>query len=1417
MVARHGVLLLAALTLGSAAPDAGQRPGTEVAEQAAAAPRRLKVWFLGDRGHHQPAARAAEVHAPLAARGVDLFYREDLDLLQPGALEAADALVVYANHDLLGADGRGSERAAALLEWVRGGGALVAVHCASFCFRDREEYVGLVGGQFLRHGTGTFRTEVVDGEHPIAQGYDGFESWDETYVHHLLADDRRVLEQRPPQGDEAGPEDWTWTREEGEGRVFYTAWGHDSRTWTHAGFQDLLVRGIRWATGDDAPGRAWRKDAFTYREARVPNYQPAGQGQVHDSMQEPLEPAASAQHHVVPPGMRLELFATEPLVTKAIAQCWDERGRLWVAETVDYPNDRKDSGGGDRIVILEDADGDGRADLRTVYAEGLSVPTSLVHGPDGLIVSQAPSMLLLPDRDGDDRADERIELFRGWGTGDTHAGPSNLRYGFDGWIWGTVGYAGFNGEVGGVRHRFGSGIYRFRPDGSALESLRATTNNTWGLGLSEEGLVFGSTANGNASVHLGIPNRVYERLRGWSPGPLQTIAETQRFHPVTEGVRQVDFHGQYTAGAGHALYTARAFPERYWNRAAFVSGPTGHLVGQLFLEPDGSHFRARDGWSLFASRDEWCAPISAEVGPDGCVWILDWYNYIVQHNPTPRGFDNGPGNAYVTPLRDKTHGRIWRVVPESGTTAAPPLADLGQRVAALEDGNLFWRLSAQRLLASEPGAERDAALLRMLAEPRIDAVGLVPGALHAAHLLLGEGGAREAARLEADRLLRLHARGPHAVLRRLACELLPRDAALTDLVLAGRLLDDAAPRVRLAALLALAETPGDDRVGVELERLLREPSFLEDRWLPEAALAAAAQHAAGFLTAVLRGTRRDELELREERAPRNLLANGSIEAVDGERPVGWSPRTYGGQAEHFLAPGRNGGHALGIRSASGSDTSWFAPARLEPGGRYRLSAWVRTAADFDRHTGRGVQLNVHEVQGTEDTRTEGLGPGTGWRQVVTEFTADGRADVTINALFGGWGFAKGEAWFDDLVLEPLAPPVLGGELGRVVTRVTNHEAEFGDPAERVELLEALPDAVPELARAILEGFVASARSQGPALDAPGLRRLERVHAGLDGPCRVLLTRLVLGWGAGPAFAQQAEASRAWLVDELRRLDLAPAEAGFAARELLLLGEAVAVPLLLEALDLDTAPDVAATVLAALGEASGDDVGRALLRRLEALAPGARLVAVQLLTRRAAWTTALLDAIEAEALPVSALPATSWQALQQSPNEVLAERALALGPGARGDGAALVARYQGALDLEGRPELGHALYEEHCAVCHRFGGQGGEVGPALDGIGATSGEELLVHVLDPSRNVEANYQLWTAVTFDGVIHAGRLLGETRTTLELIDAQARTTTLEKEEVEVLSPSPVSLMPSGFESLGEQGLADLFAFLRSQEDHR
>src|SRR6266852_7888657 len=122
-----------------------------------------------------------------------------------------------------------------------------------------------------------------------------------------------------------------------------------------------------------------------------------------------------------------------------------------------------------------------------------------------------------------------------------------------------------------------------------MEFIRSTNNNTWGLGMSEEGIIFGSTANGNPSVYMPIPNRYYEAVRGWAPSlVLKPIADTYKFHPFTTKVRQVDWHGGYTAGAGHSLYTARNYPQEWWNRTAFVCEPTGHLVGTFVLRRDGS-------------------------------------------------------------------------------------------------------------------------------------------------------------------------------------------------------------------------------------------------------------------------------------------------------------------------------------------------------------------------------------------------------------------------------------------------------------------------------------------------------------------------------------------------------------------------------------------------------------------------------------------------------------------------------------------------------------------------------------------------------------------------------------------------------------------------------------------------------------
>ncbi len=260
-----------------------------VASASSAGARDLSLLFLGDRGHHQPAERFAQLQPVLVSRGVKLTYTENVGDLNPATLAKYDGLIVYANIDEIK-----PEQETALLEYVAAGHGFIPLHCASFCFRNSPKYVELVGGQFQRHGKEVMRTAIVLPDHEIMRGFAGFESFDETYHHakHNEAN-RVVLETHEEPGNEGltHAEPWTWTRTQGKGRVFYTAWGHDERTWSHAGFHNLVERGIRWACGDDPQlagpysdlasyqptMTAKRTDVkpFEYVEAKVPFY-PAG-------------------------------------------------------------------------------------------------------------------------------------------------------------------------------------------------------------------------------------------------------------------------------------------------------------------------------------------------------------------------------------------------------------------------------------------------------------------------------------------------------------------------------------------------------------------------------------------------------------------------------------------------------------------------------------------------------------------------------------------------------------------------------------------------------------------------------------------------------------------------------------------------------------------------------------------------------------------------------------------------------------------------------------------------------------------------------------------------------------------------------------------------------------------------------------
>ncbi len=816
---------------------------------------RVDILFLGHASqHHNSAMNLPLLASALSKEGISFTYTENPNDLNAENLSRYDGLMIYANHEQIT-----PEQESALLNFVEQGKGLIPVHCASFCFQNSPKYIDLVGGQFSKHGTDTFTTTIIKKDHVITSSLKEFSTWDETYVHDKLAKDITVLMERI-EGDHHEP--WTWVKEFGKGRVFYTAYGHDERTWNNPGFQQLMKQGILWAVGEEAKAKweVFRKQVpvlVYHDEPGIPNYE---KRDPIPKFQEPLSPEESAKLIQVPVGFDLQLFASEPNIINPIAMEWDERGRLWVIETVDYPNTvRDDKGtGDDRIKICEDTDGDGKADKFTVFAEKLNIPTSMVFSNDGIIISQAPHFLFLKDTDGDDKADVKKVLIDGWGTFDTHAGPSNLKYGYDNQIWGVVGYSGFEGIIAGENRKFSQGIYRFKPDVSTFEFMTGTSNNTWGLGFSENNDVFASTANNTHSVFMGIPNKTARDVEGIQLGGSTKIDGHYAMHSITDKVRQVDVFGGFTAASGHNFYTARNYPKEFWNQVAFVCEPTGHLVHMALIEKSGAGFIEKDGWNLFAGADEWVAPVEAKVGPDGAVWVLDWYNFIVQHNPTPTpdrgGFVgvNGKGNAYENPLRDKSHGRVWRVVNRQADEYKPIALDKekpSDLITALSNDNHLWRITAQRLLVERGNLDVLSNLYDLVKNEKVDEMGDNFSAIHALWTIDGLGGLTKDD--QAETVVTNALKHPSAGVRKAAIQILSKLQWTEEQVNKSNILNDLDPNTRLAAILSLAEIAPSETLGATLYKLSIEESIKNDEWLSKAVYVAANQHKKGFMDAFL--------------------------------------------------------------------------------------------------------------------------------------------------------------------------------------------------------------------------------------------------------------------------------------------------------------------------------------------------------------------------------------------------------------------------------------------------------------------------------------------------------------------------------------------------------------------------------------
>lgn len=717
----------------------------------------------------------------------------------PGTLKNMDVLVIYRQGvDDLTADERG-----AFKQYVDQGGGVVVLHSGTVS-KQPDWYKTIIGGVF-EPGESDFSVNKKQGmyytatNHPLTTSVSNVDLPGEEVYWNLRMEDVNVLANSYHKLGVIAPQ--MWTTAHGDGRVFTWLTGHRHTTFDIPHVRGVLLRGLTWAANRDNLNAL-----LTEQERRQLTYPEGKIGPVP-----PEEAASTVESH---PEFNHQVVAAEPMIQNPMDVRFGSRGHLWVAEANEYPAKEDESRPGkDRILVLNDRDGDGRMDQKRVFAEDLSLVTGFDFYRDGVLVAAPPDLWFLRDTNGDLKADRRTKVLTGLGMADTHATMSNLNRGLDGWYYVNNGYAKSDLKTpsGDKIGTVGGGVFRLRPDGSEVQDVSLRPSNTWGHTFSAIGQLFWTQATSGDHILHGVLPAWLSKRWGLDVNTYHVLEDHEKMFPAREADRfayeQIDRKGSITAGAGSTLYTGGAWPEKY-RMNHFVSDPTIWLTHRDVLERDGLSYtakRAREDTEFLRSTDYWFAPINQRIGPDGALYVVDFYRQAVTHNDT-RGGPHGPNNAAERPDRYNELGRIWRIQHSDARSFSPPqLRSAGPEslVQALDHPNQWFRKTAQRLLIDRNMTGATDALRNLLRDSNAS----VPSRVHALWTLyqlesLNQQDVRSA-------LTAADAPG----LRKNACRVIseqgraPADLRSTVLRLIENTSD---PQVKLEAMLSLTSFQLDD-------------------------------------------------------------------------------------------------------------------------------------------------------------------------------------------------------------------------------------------------------------------------------------------------------------------------------------------------------------------------------------------------------------------------------------------------------------------------------------------------------------------------------------------------------------------------------------------------------------------------------
>lgn len=390
------------------------------------------------------------------------------------------------------------------------------------------------------------------------------------------------------------------------------------------------------------------------------------------------DPQAQLEAFSVIEGASINLFAADPVVSNPVHMNWDQRGRLWVVSSPLYPHIQPGQEENDQIVVLEDTTGDGVADKHTVFADDLHIPTAVLPGDGGVYVANSIEVLFLRDTDGDDVADERHVVLSGFGTEDTHHLVHTFRWGPEGKMWMNQSiYIHTHLETPyGVRRLLGGGMWHYQTETRRAEVFMKGLVNPWGHAFDKWGQSFLTDGAGGEGINFVFPRSVFKTspgasrvLSGLNPGqPKHCGAEALTGRHVPDGLQEV------------------------------IAAPDfrGHRINLFRLTDNGSSYTSTQIADLVSSKHRAFRPIDIKMGPDGAVYIADWYNPIIQHGEVD----------FRDPRRDHKHGRIWRISFDGRDTVEKP------NLAEASDEDLIAALNAPE------GWTRQAATVELRSRDR---------------------------------------------------------------------------------------------------------------------------------------------------------------------------------------------------------------------------------------------------------------------------------------------------------------------------------------------------------------------------------------------------------------------------------------------------------------------------------------------------------------------------------------------------------------------------------------------------------------------------------------------------------------------------------------------------------------------------